>query len=143
MSHARRLSLLLRGGMCLLALLNSGCSFENYGLDYTTVELHARRSDEPSEVPRSAPFCVTLPVLTGSVVQQRFVMYSPLGATVNATSEQVQLRFFGASSPTPPVVVTSDELEGGYETDIALETREGTALIIEVRSPCSPDSQRG
>jgi hypothetical protein len=126
----------------LLGLFELGCSFENYGLDYTRIELSAERADATpaSRLPR--PVCVTLPVLTGSVVEQRQLVEDSLGVTIRATSEAVELSFFGAARPAAERVFDIEELDGGFQSEIELESRGGTRVRITLSSPCSADSDR-
>ena len=132
----------IRCAFVLLGSLELGCSFENYGLDYTRVELAAERADATpaSRLPR--PVCVTLPVLMGSVVEERRLVEDSLGVTIRASSEQVELSFFGAARPTNRRVFGSDEIDGGFESEIELESRSGIRVRVVLSSPCSADSDR-
>lgn len=126
----------------LFGLLQGGCRFENYGLEYTRVELRAERADATPAARLPAPVCVTLPVLTGSVVEERLLIEDSLGVSLRATSEQVELRFFGAATRTEPRVVTLDELDDGYRSELEIESQGGTRVTVVLSSPCSADGNR-
>ncbi|HMJ12069.1 MAG TPA: hypothetical protein VK524_11680 [Polyangiaceae bacterium] len=123
----------------LVPALVSGCSFENYGLDYTSVALSAERADGSPAASLGGPVCVTLPVLMGSVVEERRTIDGSLAVALRATADRVELRFSGvAAGGGQSRVVTMAELEGGYRSEIELETREGQSVVVVLSAPCSP-----
>jgi hypothetical protein len=131
-----------RGAGILLGLLQAGCSFENHGLDYTRVQLSANHSDESPASGLPTPVCITLPVLMGSIVEERRRIEGSLGVSMRASAEQVELRFYGAVTAIDAQIVTIDELENGHRMEVDLETREGSPVTVVLSSPCSGNTTR-
>jgi hypothetical protein len=124
----------------LFGVLLAGCSFENYGLDYTSVELSASLDSGAPASRLSRPLCVTLPVLIGSIVEERQPIEDSLSVVLRAMPDRVELRFSGAvNQDANPLVVRIDDLEGGYATELELETRSGTAVTVSLNAPCSSE----
>jgi hypothetical protein len=126
----------------LLGSLQAGCSFENYGLDYTHVQLSATRPDALPASGLPTPVCITLPILMGSIVEERRRIEGSLGVSLRASAEQVELRFYGAATATDAQIVTIDELENGHRMELDLETREGSPVTVVLSSPCSGNTTR-
>ena len=131
---------LLNASLLASALLLVGCTFENSGLSYDHFSVSATHDDGTAAALLRAPLCVTLPVLIGSIVEERRGIEGSLGVRLRATSEEVEVDFSGQAGGTREHHRILREQVSGYRRELTLQTREGTVLEIVLVGGCPSSS---
>ena len=133
---ALRLSVLL--GACGSAV---GCLVEESGLPYDRLSISVVREDRTSI--SGFPTCVTLPILNGSVVEERHAIEDGLALEVFATNSAVELSFSGASQgPAFDRTIGAERLRGAYAESFELASGSGTLFMVGLGSSCAAGENR-
>jgi hypothetical protein len=112
----------------------SGCLAEDSGLPYTRLSISVA---EQSGVGVSGfPACVTLPILNGSVVEERHNIDGDLAVEVFATSSAVELSFSGAN-PDANRAITAEQLRRGHAETMEIVNQGGSVFTVELSSTCA------
>jgi hypothetical protein len=122
----------------LVAVLaaSAGCMVEDQGLPYDRLRIAVSRSDSTSVA--GFPRCLTLPVLNGSVVEERYSIEGGLEVEVFATNGFVGLSFSGASQgASVNRTISVERLRAGYAESLEVTNPSGTAFTIGLGSGCS------
>ena len=104
------------------------------GLSYTAFTLTATHEDGSPASGFTTGKCTTLPVLLGSIVQERRVVEGSLVLVIHATRDVVDIDFEGARAGTAGVTLDADNL-GGHQ--IAVQSASGGQFIISVVAGCA------
>jgi len=121
-------------GLLVGALLGSGCVVEN-GLPYDQLSINALRGDG-STVTRY-PKCFTMPVLHGSVVEERHAIEGGVTIVIRATDSVIEVGFEGVTDPGGAKrSITLDELEAAYAETLTIESTSGAPFSVKLAKGC-------
>ena len=137
----RRKPLSLRLLLPALLTLATGCAPEKSGLPYDTLRISVTRSGAASVA--GFPRCVTLPVLNGSVIEERHSIEAGLAVEIVATNELIDLSFPGATqTPSPNRSIPVERLRSSYSESFEIANASGTTFTIGLGSACSQSDAR-
>jgi hypothetical protein len=118
----------------LAVLFAQGCIHEN-GLEYDQLTIQALRADG-SSVARF-PKCFTMPVLHGSVVEERHPIESGAVILVHATDSVIEIDFEGVVGSTEQQrSITLDDLKAGYSEALSVESTSGPVFSVRLSQGC-------
>jgi len=117
----------------LAALSCTGCLAEGTALDYATLGVRVTRADSNGA---GTALCTELPVLLGSVVDERRALDPELAISVRATRDSARVTFPGAVAANPQREISRDELLQGYAESVVAVSPSGLAYSVELMSDC-------
>ena len=117
----------------LAALSCTGCLADGTPLDYAKLGVRIERADAAGSSPS---LCTALPVLLGSVVDERRALDPELAISVRATRDSARVTFPGAVAANPQREISRDELIAGYAESIVAVSPSGLAYSVELMSDC-------
>ena len=123
-----------RYALLLASLLPLGCLHE-HGLNYDRLTIEARRDD--GTVVSSYPKCFTMPVLHGSVVDERHAIEGGVAIEIHATDAVIEVSFQGVTDPGSLArSITLDALQAGFTDTLPLAATSGAQFTVKLAQGC-------
>ena len=118
----------------LVLVLLSSCIHEQ-GLSYDQLTIEAQRADG-STIARY-PKCFTMPILHGSIVDERHTIDGSAVILVHATDSMIDVGFEGVTDPSALArSITLDDLKAGYVETLSIQSTGGEAFMVLLSRGC-------
>jgi hypothetical protein len=119
-----------------LPILAGACFAEEQGLPYDRLSISVVRQTGGGVA--GFPLCITLPILNGSVVEERRSVDGALGVAVFAMNDRVELSFPGAREGAAlDRAISAERLRGALIEDFTATSSSGESFGVALRSACS------
>jgi hypothetical protein len=114
--------------------LPAGCAAQ--GASYDHLGIRAEHAADGTPVSgAAADYCLVMPVLPGSRVDQRIGVEGPLAISLSATNDRVELRFEGATDGRK-LTVWAEDLAAEWSRTVEISSTAGTRIALTLSSAC-------